>query len=171
MKNILIVCANFYDDISKDLVLGAALELCKISGDKRTSLDILHDVLHGKVANFTDEDITKVLVYVSKTTGFSVDVKYLLGAMEIPITIKLNKSKYDAFVALGCVIRGETSHYDYVCSEVNRGITILSLEHDVKIGNGILTVENYYQAKKRSGFYFAKDLNKGGFATSAVLSI
>lgn len=74
------------------------------------------------------------------------------GALEIPLAIKLahESGGYDGFVALGCVIRGETTHYDIVCNESCRGLTILGLEHNIAIGNGILTCENKEQALERA---------------------
>lgn len=76
-------------------------------------------------------------------------------------------SNYDAFVALGCVIRGETTHYDTVCNDSSRGITLLGLQ-GLCIGNGILTVENRPQAEARAN---PKDQNKGGGAAAAALHL
>jgi 6,7-dimethyl-8-ribityllumazine synthase len=87
-------------------------------------------------------------LYDHKVTHEVVDVP---GAFEIPaaISFALETGKYDGFVALGCVIRGETSHYDYVCSESARGLMALSLQSAAAIGYGILTVNNEKQAKER----------------------
>ena len=90
------------------------------------------------------------------------------GALEIPSTISiLNESKkYDAFIALGCVIRGQTTHYDYVCQESAHGLSLLAINHKIAIGNGILTVENEEQAIARAD----KDQkNKGGFAAKTCI--
>ena len=78
---------------------------------------------------------------------------YVPGALEIGPAIKLiseSKNNFDGFVALGCVIRGETSHFDIVINESARAITNLSLDYSLIIGNGILTVENKQQAIERS---------------------
>jgi 6,7-dimethyl-8-ribityllumazine synthase len=85
------------------------------------------------------------------------------GVFEIPaaISFALAGEKYDGFVALGCVIRGETSHYDYVCAESARGLMDIAIQHKAAIGYGILTVENETQARQR--------LNKGGDAAEACL--
>lgn len=74
------------------------------------------------------------------------------GALEIPLAIKLahESGQYDGFLALGCVIRGETTHYDIVCNESARGITLLGIDHHIAIGNGILTCENKDQALERA---------------------
>ncbi len=98
------------------------------------------------------------------------------GAFEIPAAIHLaassqnadGKPHYDGFVALGCVIRGETTHYDYVCQESARGLQELALWHDLAIGFGILTVENEAQALARADI---SRKNKGGEAVKACLSM
>jgi 6,7-dimethyl-8-ribityllumazine synthase len=92
------------------------------------------------------------------------------GALEIPGAIRfaINKERYDGFIALGCVIRGETSHYDIVANESARGLQELTRSFNVAIGNGILTVENEAQALERADM---KKKDKGGFAANAVLQM
>jgi 6,7-dimethyl-8-ribityllumazine synthase len=82
------------------------------------------------------------------------------GAFEIPLAAKkmLNHGKYDAIICLGAVIRGATTHYDYVCSEVSKGIATVSLDADIPIMFGILTTETIEQAIERAG---TKAGNKG----------
>ena len=89
-----------------------------------------------------------------------VDVAWVPGAFEIPlIASKMAKSgKYDAVICLGAVIRGSTSHYDYVCSEVSKGIAQVSLASDIPVMFGVLTTENIEQAIERAG---SKAGNKG----------
>ncbi len=89
-----------------------------------------------------------------------IDVALVPGAFEIPlIASKMAKSKkYDAVICLGCVIRGSTSHYDYVCNEVSKGIASVSLSSDIPVMFGILTTENIEQAIERAG---TKARNKG----------
>ncbi|WP_118135732.1 6,7-dimethyl-8-ribityllumazine synthase [Oceanicella sp. SM1341] len=89
------------------------------------------------------------------------------GALEVPTAIRLatNCYRYQGYVALGCVIRGETTHYDTVCNDSSRALTLLGLEGHC-IGNGILTVENHAQAVAR-----AFDQNKGGGAAEAALHL
>mgnify|MGYP001479720328 CR=1 FL=1 len=89
------------------------------------------------------------------------------GVFEIPVTIAKNIKKYDGFIALGCVVRGETSHYETVCCDSSRGLMLLGI-HGANIGNGILTVENMAQAEERAD---PKKLNKGGGAAIAMLSL
>jgi len=97
---------------------------------------------------------------------FTYDRLEVPGALEIPAAIKLASlsNKYDGFIALGCVIRGETSHYDTVCNESARGIMELSIKDNLAIANGILTVENESQAWARAS---RKDKNKGGSVADA----
>lgn len=98
----------------------------------------------------------------------NVDVAWVPGAFEIPlIASKMAKSgKYDAIICLGAVIRGATSHYDYVCSEVSKGIASVSLETGVPVMFGVLTTDNIEQAIERAG---SKAGNKGfECATGAI---
>ena len=89
-----------------------------------------------------------------------VDVAWVPGAFEIPlIASKMAKSgRYDALICLGAVIRGSTTHYDYVCNEVSKGIAHISLETGIPVMFGILTTENIEQAIERAG---TKAGNKG----------
>lgn len=106
---------------------------------------------------------------VAETAGASVDLVEVPGALEIPTAIGLAASRdlYDGYVALGCVIRGETTHYDTVCNDSSRGLTLLGLQGHC-IGNGILTVENTDQAVVRAD---PKGQNKGGGAAAAALHL
>ena len=89
-----------------------------------------------------------------------IDVAWVPGAFEIPlIAKKMAKSgKYDAVICLGAVIRGSTSHYDYVCNEVSKGIAAVSMETEVPVMFGVVTTENIEQAIERAG---TKAGNKG----------
>ena len=101
--------------------------------------------------------------------GAEVEVIEVPGALEIPTAIALAErmSNADGYVALGCVIRGETTHYDTVCNDSSRGITLLGLQ-GACIGNGILTVENRAQAEVRAD---PQGQNKGGGAAAAALHL
>lgn len=91
------------------------------------------------------------------------------GAVEIPLAVQaLLDQKCDGVVALGAVIRGETSHYDYVCNSVETGITRLMLDYKKPIGFGVLTTENEEQAMDRAG---GKHGNKGAEAAQVVLEM
>ena len=134
-KKVLIVDANFYEDLASELVRGAVAELEK--------------------------------------TGISYERLSVPGALEIPSAISLvsqgNEAKlFAGYIALGCVIRGETSHYDIVCGESARGLSKLALDKNLAIGNGILTVDNWEQAWARASVL---KKNKGRDAAIACLSL
>ncbi|MDC0736870.1 6,7-dimethyl-8-ribityllumazine synthase [Cognatishimia sp. SS12] len=101
--------------------------------------------------------------------GGSHEVVEVPGALEIPTAIGIAErmSNFDGYVALGCVIRGETTHYETVCNDSSRAIQLLGLQ-GLCIGNGILTVENRPQAEVRAD---PKDQNKGGGAAAAALHL
>ena len=102
-----------------------------------------------------------------KKQGYSFELVDVPGAFEVPSVIShaSKTSKYIGYVALGCVIRGETSHYDYVCGESARALMQMSLD-GLSIGYGILTCESKEQAVVRSS---PEGLNKGKAATLACL--
>ncbi|MBQ8297185.1 MAG: 6,7-dimethyl-8-ribityllumazine synthase [Ruminococcus sp.] len=90
----------------------------------------------------------------------SIDVAWVPGAFEIPLIAQkmANSGKYDAVIALGAVIRGSTSHYDYVCNEVSKGIAQVSMNSGIPVMFGVVTTENIEQAIERAG---TKAGNKG----------
>ena len=123
MKKILIVLADYYEDISALLLKSANKNL----------------------------------------SNFSLKVIRVPGIFEIPITISKNVKKYDAFIALGCVIKGETPHFDFISNASTQAIMNLSVDNKKPIGNGIITCLNMKQAKAR--------VNKGKEAAKAVISV
>ena len=112
MKQILIVNANYYDKISRNLV-----------GSSK-----------------------KILV----NNKMKVNIFNVSGVFEIPIAIKKNIKKFDAFVALGCVIKGKTPHFDFISQSINNALQDLSINNKKPIGNGIITCLNRKQAEERS---------------------
>ena len=128
---ILIVSANYYKDISKNLIRDAESTLDK--------------------ANIKHETI------------------FVPGVFEIPVTIAKKIKKYNGFVALGCVIKGETPHFDFISKSSIDGIMNLSISYKKPIGNGILTCLNKSQAVKRSEIKGSK--RKGREAAKAVISV
>ena len=106
---------------------------------------------------------------VGEACGASVDLIEVPGALEVPSAIAMAErmADYDGYVALGCVIRGETTHYDTVCNDSSRAISLLGLQ-GACIGNGILTVENRAQAEVRAD---PAGQNKGGGAAAAALHL
>ena len=123
MKKILIVIADYYEDISSSLLKNAKSNLNK----------------------------------------FFIKVIKVPGVFEIPVTISKNIKKYDAFIALGCVIKGETPHFDFISNASTQAIMKLSVDSQKPIGNGIITCLNKRQAKARS--------RKGKEAAKAVVSV
>ncbi len=125
-------------------------------------------------ARFYD-DISDALLAGAKAAlasgGATFDVVTVPGALEIPAAIAMalkGRTTYDGFVALGCVIRGETTHYDTVANESARGLMDISVAFAMPVGNGILTVENEAQAWARAR---ATEGDKGGFAARAALTM
>ena len=106
---------------------------------------------------------------MAEAAGAGAEVIEVPGALEIPpaIATLACSGRFDGFVALGCVIRGETTHYDTVCNDSSRGLMLLGLE-GVAIGNGILTVENADQAWVRAD---PDGQDKGGGAAAAALHL
>jgi len=90
------------------------------------------------------------------------------GALEIPPAIRIAKDLFDGFIALGCVLRGETYHFDVVANESARGLMELSIKKSLAIGNGILTCENWDQAMTRAN---GTKEDKGGDAARACLAM
>ena len=133
MKQILIVNANYYDKISKNLLSSSKKLLIR----KKTRVKIFN----------------------------------VAGIFEIPVAIKKNIKKFDAFVALGCVIKGKTPHFDFICKSTFDAILNLSILYNKPIGNGIITAFNIKQAKERCGIARSNKTNKGLEAAKAVLSI
>ena len=123
MKKILIVLADYYEDISSTLLKSAK----------------------------------------SNLSNFSLKIIKVPGVFEIPVTISKNIKKYDGFIALGCVIKGETPHFDFISSASTQAIMKLSVDFKKPIGNGIITCLNMKQAKARG--------KKGKEAAQAVISV
>ena len=101
---------------------------------------------------------------------FKINILDIPGAFEIPISIRKNINKFDGFVALGCVIKGQTPHFDLLCSSLFNSILSLSVKYNKPIGNGVITALNLNQAKQRSKKNSNKQ-NKGSEAANAVISI
>ena len=102
---------------------------------------------------------------------FIVDIIEVPGIYEIPFAIRKNIKKYDGFIALGCVIKGETPHFNYICSSVFNSILSLSINYNKPISNGIITALNIKQAKNRSSTLKKNKPNKGSEAANAVAMI
>jgi len=119
--------------------------------------DLLDEMVRGAVGALEDE-------------GASFELVTVPGALEIPAVIAFaedsGRHRFDGYVALGCIIRGETYHFDVVANESARALMDLSVNRGLAIGNGILTVENEDQAWARAR---VSELNKGGAAARAAV--
>jgi 6,7-dimethyl-8-ribityllumazine synthase len=130
----------------------------------------------GMVISRFNDNITKPMfegaletLAENKVKKENIKTIWVPGSFEIPLACqKLAKTnKYDALIAIGCVIKGETDHFYYICNEVSRGIMNVMLEYNLPIGFGVLTCNNLKQAKARSkGKY-----NKGREAAEAALAM
>ena len=112
------------------------------------------------------KDISTGLLNSAKTklkASYTIKIIRVSGVFEIPVTISKNIKKYDAFIALGCVIKGQTPHFDFISQTSINAIMNLSVENKKPIGNGIITCLNQDQAEARS--------KKGREAAEAVISV
>ena len=114
------------------------------------------------------EDILKNLISLAQNSLEKNKIKYktiiVPGVFEIPVVISKNIKKYDGFIALGCVIKGETPHFDFISKATTDGIMNISISHQKPVGNGILTCLNQDQALVRSK-------SKGKEAANAIISV
>ena len=119
------------------------------------------------------EDISENLVNgceaILKKNNCQFDVKTVSGSLEIPtlISINIKKKKYNFFIALGCIIKGKTPHFDFISDAITKSLLDLSIINNKPVTNGIITALNYTQAKERS----SKIRNKGKEAALAVISL
>ena len=117
------------------------------------------------VANYYENISNNLLQSALKSikNKLSFKIIYVPGVFEIPITISKNLKKYDGFIALGCVIKGQTPHFEFISSSVTDNILNMSVKNKKPIGNGIITCLNKKQAIARS--------KKGAEAANAMLSV
>ena len=119
------------------------------------------------------EDISKNLnngcKEILKKHSHQFDVKIVNGSLEIPtlISINIKKKKYNFFIALGCIIKGKTPHFDFISEAITKSLLDLSIANNIPVTNGIITSLNYTQAKERS----SKNRNKGKEAALAAISL
>ena len=112
------------------------------------------------------KDISTGLLNSAKTklkTSYTIKIIRVSGVFEIPVTISKNIKKYDAFIAVGCVIKGQTPHFEFISSAATNAIMDLSIRFKKPVGNGILTCLSMKQAKART--------RKGAEAANAIISI
>ena len=107
--------------------------------------------------------INSAKLFLKNKSSLSINFIRVPGVFEIPVTISKNIKKYDAFISLGCVIKGETPHFDFISKSTTNAIMNLSISSNKPIGNGIITCLNIKQAKARG--------KKGKEAAHAVFSV
>ena len=120
------------------------------------------------------KNISKKLIISSKkklNNSFKLSIIDVPGIYEIPVAIRKNIKKFDGFIALGCVIKGQTPHFDLICFSTFNAILNLSINFNKPIGNGIITAYNMKQAIQRCKSATIKKPNKGSEAAEAVMSI
>ena len=119
------------------------------------------------------EDISKNLINgckeILKKHSHQFDVKIVNGSLEkiTLISINIKKKKYNFFIALGCIIKGKTPHFDFISEAITKSLLDLSITNNIPVTNGIITSLNYTQAKERS----SKNRNKGKEAALAAISL
>ena len=116
------------------------------------------------------DKLVKSSLKTLKQKNYKCDLLMVSGVFEIPLAIKKNIKKYDAFLALGCVIKGKTPHFDLICKSTFQTILLLSINYSKPIGNGIITALNMRQALERCDTIKSNKKNKGLEATNAVIS-
>ena len=150
-----IVLAHYYKDIAADLEKGAKLVLDKY---KKFENPVWKNVDNDRVFNMLKEG-SHELEYKQR---------FVPGVFEIPSMIAINIKDFDAFIALGCVIKGATPHFDFISKAAINGIMNLSINHKKPIMNGIITCLNKEQAKERAD---PKKKDKGGEAARAFIRL
>ena len=133
---VLIISANYYKKISDSLILCAKEKLKNYSKVK----------------------------YKSKVMKLNADVIEVPGAFEVPVIISKNINKYDGFIALGCIIKGQTPHFDFISQSINNALMDISVNYKKPVGNGIITCLNKKQANERC-------CKKGREAANALISV
>ena len=159
---ICIVVGKYYNDAANDLIKGATLLLDKYKKFETVFDWGPSDTFSGMYEQFADKDSSL------RKHGLEYKVLYAPGVFEMPFLISANIKKYNAFIALGCVIKGETPHFDFISSAAINGIMDLSIKHEMPIMNGIVTCLNKDQAIERCN---PNKKNKGGAAAQALLHL
>ncbi len=115
------------------------------------------------------DGMTEGAVRILRGAGATHEVLDVAGSFELPQAIRLalrGSRAFDGYVALGCIVRGGTDHYDYICQQTMAGLMSVALQHGIALGSGVLTVHSIEQALARSG---ADGHNKGAEAAAAAL--
>ncbi|GGC59029.1 6,7-dimethyl-8-ribityllumazine synthase [Hoyosella rhizosphaerae] len=139
----------------------------QLSEASSVSLGIVAGQWHSELAEAL---IAGAMRVVEEHKVTDVTLVRVAGSLEIPVAVQQLARTHDAVVALGVVIRGETPHFDYVCQSVTDGLTRVSLDESVPVGNGVLTVNTESQARDRAGLPGSFE-DKGAQATGAALDL
>jgi 6,7-dimethyl-8-ribityllumazine synthase len=131
-------------------------------------LAIVKALYYNEIANELSNGVNREIQKYKNKFSFQIKNFFVSGVFEIPIIISKNINKFDAFIVLGCVIKGETPHFNFISKSTIEAIMKLSVEYKKPIGNGIITCLNKKQAVERSN---VNKKNKGGEATRAILSV
>ena len=154
---ILIVLARYYRDASDDLLKGATTELDKYKKFKKPK--------------GWKEDKTSLLKWPMNESNsewkLTYEIRYVPGVFEIPVLVSGNIKDFEAFIALGCVVKGETPHFDFISSASINALMNLSIKHNKLITNGIITCLDSKQAEERAN---PNKKNKGGEAAKAIIN-
>ena len=128
-------------------------------------------IINANYYKYITNKLESSALYFLKKKKINLKIIEVPGVFEIPIAIRKNIKKFDAFIALGCVIKGKTPHFDLICNSTFQVILKLSIIYNKPIGNGIITALNLKQAKERCGLIKSIKKNKGLEAAEAVMSI
>jgi 6,7-dimethyl-8-ribityllumazine synthase len=146
-----------------------------VAGSGAPDLDVVdaEGLTLGVVATRWHGELTEQLLdralAAAKACGVDhVTVARVAGAVELPVVAQAMAHRYDAAVALGVVIRGDTAHFEYVCQSVTEGLTRIALDESTPVAHGVLTVDSVEQARDRAGFPDSVE-DKGWAATVAAL--
>ncbi len=133
MKKILIINANYYNDITSELVKSA--------------------------------------IKILKKKKFKRNIIFAPGAFETPFIVRRNIKKFDGFLVIGCIIKGDTPHFNFICKSTFDSLQKLSIKYNKPITNGIITALNKKQAYQRCGKLKSSKLNKGIESANALISV
>ena len=127
-------------------------------------------IINANYYNTVTDKLVKSSLKILKQKKYQCNLLTVPGVFEIPLAIKKNIKQYDAFLALGCVVKGKTPHFDLICESTFQTILLLSINYGKPIGNGIITALNMRQAFERCGTIKSNKKNKGLEAAKAVIS-
>lgn len=170
---IAIIASPYYNYISYKMIESALFEVCIYhnqlsdciinSCDKSDTIKFTREIYAAYVHEWKNgKNKNGIIRILPKNEDYEVDLVFVAGCMEIPIATSILSEKYDGFVVIGCVIKGDTSHYEYVCNYCIDGLKVC-VDKGIPLGNSVLTLLDESQAEER--------LSKGGEAMRAMLGL